>query len=303
MNTQFGVVEIGSTNTKAYRCNLNTVTELGFKTIEFKKNYNAEGTILSSDIEQLVDFINNTFNLQENVFVYATSIFREVPSDEIHSFLEILTDRTNIVEFNIVSAEQENKYTVVGAISNVLIGENVCVFVGGGGSTEISICKNGVITEMVNTNIGVNDVIKVFPDLSDDFANTSINDVTDYILQRLHLPTQKSKYLILAGGDFLLRYNNAHYPTIKNALFESSIHPLVIPYDENRLFEDKYYHEISLNALKHTTPDNPKWWNGTRAMCAFVNAVALVIGAKVIFPTRISMIYGIAADLRSRVEM
>lgn len=303
MDTRYGVVEVGSTNTKAYRCNLNSVTELGFKTIEFKKNYNAEGAILFSDIEKLVNFINSTFNSEEKIFVYATSIFRELTSNEIHSFLEMLEDQTNIVEFNAVSAEQENKYTVIGAISNIPIEYNVCVFVGGGGSTEISVCKNGAITEMVNTNIGVNDVIKVFPDLSNDFANTSINDVTDYILQKLNIPIQKSEYLILAGGDFLLRYNNAQYPTIKNKFFESSIHPLMISYDENRTFEDKYFHEISLNALKHTTPDNPKWWNGTRAMCAFTNAVALAIGAKVIIPTRISMIYGIVADLRGRIEM
>lgn len=300
MDTRFGVVEIGSTNTKAYRCDSNSVSELGFKTIEFKKNYNIQGSIVLSDIEKLVSFINNVFDLHENVFVYATSIFREMTPNEIHFFTKILKAKTNIIEFNVVSAEQENEYTVVGAVSNVQIGGNICVFIGGGGSTEISICQNGVIVEMANTNMGVSDIIKAFPDLSDDFANTSVDNVTNYILQKLNVPIKKSEYMILAGGDFILRYNNAKYPAKKNTLFKSCVHPLVISYDENRLFENKYYHEISLNSLKNTTPENPKWWNGTRAMCAFTNAVALSIGAKFILPTRISMIYGIVDELRKR---
>lgn len=300
MNTQFGIVEIGSTNTKAYIWNSKSVSNLGFKTIEFKKNYKEQGKILHSDIEKLICFINSVFDLGENVYVYATSIFREMASYDIHSLVKILKEQTNVLEFNVVSAEQENRYTVTGAISNIQMEDNVCVFVGGGGSTEISICKNGVIIEMANTNIGVNDIIKEFPDLSNDYASTSIEDVTSYILQYLNVPTQKAEYMILAGGDFLLRYKNAQYPVMKNKFFESRIHPLAISYDKNKNFENKYYREISLNRLKATTPDNPKWWDGTRAMCAFTNAVALSIGAKVIIPTRISMIYGIGAELNGR---
>lgn len=300
MNAGFGVVEIGSTNTKVYRCNVDSVFELGFKTIEFKKNYNEYGRILLSDVESLTRLINDKFDPQEDVYVYATSIFREMTPDEVESFEKDLKEQAHIVEFSVVSAEQENKYTVIGAISNIQINDNVCVFVGGGGSTEISICNNGEITEMVNSDIGVGDVIKTFPDLSNDFATTSIDDVTDYILRKLNIPTQKSEYMILAGGDFLLRYENASYPAIKNTFFESRNHPLAILYDVNRSFEDTYFHKISLNRLKNTTPDTPKWWNGTRAMCAFTNAVALAIGAKVLFPTRISMIFGIVADLNKR---
>lgn len=300
MEIQFGVVEIGSTNTKAYRCGIDSVSELGFKTITFKKNYNIHGEVILSDMEELAAFINDTYCFHEKIFVYATSVFREMSLKEINSFEEFLNLKTNMINFKVVSAEEENKYTVIGALSNVQIDENVCVFVGGGGSTEISICNKGRIIEMVNTNIGVNDVMKKFPDLSNDLSNTSIDNVTNYILHRLNLPIQKSKYMILAGGDFILRYSNAQYPVKRNTLFESDSHPFVISYDENRNFEDKYYHEISLNSLKKTTPENPKWWDATRAMCAFTNTVALSIGAKVIIPTKVSMIYGIVNDLRKK---
>jgi hypothetical protein len=299
---KFGVMEIGSTNTKAYRYNQGTIEELGFRTIEFKKNYNIHGEIFENDLSKLIEFINDVFGNGEDVYIYATSIFREISSDEITNIKNMLDDRTNVVEFSVVTAEQENRYTVMGAVSDIGIKDKICVFVGGGGSTEISICLNGGILEMANTSIGVGDVMKVFPDLSDDFAVSDIDEVTDYICQRLNVPGGRADYMVLAGGDFLLRYNNARYPAVKNTFFESSNHPLAISYNENRKFEDKYYKEISLNALKESTPDNPQWWNGTRAMCAFTNAVALKTEAKYIFPTRISMIYGIVADICSNCD-
>ncbi len=54
----------------------------------------------------------------------------------------------------------------------------------------------------------------------------------------------------------------------------------------------RYYKEISLDEIR-TRVKNPKWWYGTRAMCAFVLVVAEELGCKYIVPTDISMVYGI----------
>lgn len=297
MNKLFGIVEIGSTNTKAYECENDSIIELGFKTIEFKKNYSYNSSLLTSDIDTLVQFIKSVFDSKTEIYVYATSVFRELDQQNVEAFEETLKRDTSVVSVDVVSTEMENKLTVIGAINNVTLDGNVCVFVGGGGSTEISICNNGLITEMANSDIGVTDVMKAFPDLMEDVAKTSIDDVTSFITKRLTIPSQKADYLILAGGDFLLRYDNAQYPVDKNTLFTSIDHPYTISYVKNRAFESRYYHEVSLSKIKKTTPDNPNWWNGTRSMCAFTNAVALAIAAKIIIPTRVSMIYGIAAEI------
>lgn len=41
----FVIIEVGSTNTKAYLCKANEVLDLGFKTIEFKNHYKKENKI------------------------------------------------------------------------------------------------------------------------------------------------------------------------------------------------------------------------------------------------------------------
>lgn len=297
MSETIGIVEIGSTNTKAYKYCNGLITELGFKTIEFKKNYNLYGGLNPFDVDSLIKFIKDTFASKINVHIYATSVFRELSKNEIYCFENKLKKESTIISVNIVTAKMENEFTIVGAMKNVPINENICVFIGGGGSTEISICREGQIIEMVNSTIGVTHIINTYPELSKDYSTIKMDTVTEYVSKNLSFPSQKANYLILAGGDFLLRYTNAKYPVHENTLFHSINHPFLISYAENRAFENKYFHEISLDKMKETTPDNPNWWNGTRAMCAFTNAVALAIGAKVIIPTKISMIYGIVAKI------
>ena len=302
MDKPIGIVEIGSTNTKAYRYEDGLIVELGFKTIEFKKHYKSCNALCSDDIYSLIEFINTKFDHHTDIHVYATSLFRELSQYEMNRFKNKLKTIPSIIRINIVTSEMENEYTVVGAINRVPLNDNVCVFIGGGGSTEISICKENRILEMVNSNIGVTNITDVFPGLLDEYSSVSIDEVTQYISANLAFPTQKAKYIILAGGDFLLRYINAQYPVCKNTLFDSIDHPYLISYDENIAYENEYFHKIPLTKMKRTTPNNPNWWNGTRAMCAFVNALALAIGAEVIIPTKISMIYGIVAKLTEKKE-
>ena len=301
MYKPFGIVEIGSTNTKAYVCSEKEIIEIGFKTIEFKKNYALAGCIISSDTDALVRYVNGVFDNGIDIYVYATSVFRELKEEDVRRFEQTLKKETSVKSVNIVTAKTENELTVIGAMNNVSLDDDVCVFVGGGGSTEISVCRNGKIIEMVNSDIGVTSIMRTFPDLSENYASTDIETVTKHIYKYLKLPAHKSDYMILAGGDYILRYENAKYPVNKNTLFSSEDHPYIIPTQENRAFEDKYYHKISLNELKGSTPDNPNWWNGTRSMCAFTNAVAVAIDAKIIIPTRISMVYGIASQLREKI--
>lgn len=303
MATRFGIVEIGSTNTKAYTYFNGEILSLGFCNIEFKKNYSINGKIQESDVEKLSQFINNTFTNNEQVNVYGTSIFRILSSNELTIFTNSISTQVVLHSFNVVSADVENELTTFGALRGVPKNNTVCVFVGGGSSSEISICKNGTIIEMINTPIGVTDIIKQFPDLSNNIAQSRIKDVTGYIQQKLSVPQLNAQYLILAGGDFLLRYKNAKYPVSQNNIFLSKNHPYIISYGANRKHEDKYFYEISLNKLRETTPETPKWWDGTRAMCAFTDVIAQAVGAKIIIPTNITMVYGIAMKLEQRLQV
>ena len=72
--TKFVIVEVGSTNTKAYLYDKKEIQEIGFETIEFKNHYKEEGKISSQDKELLFHFLKK--QKEGPIFVYGTSIFR-----------------------------------------------------------------------------------------------------------------------------------------------------------------------------------------------------------------------------------
>ena len=172
------VVEVGSTNTKVDLFENNKVKRwLEEITILFKKNYYKNKQIDKNDFEKLVDCVNKLITSYKNVYVCGTSIFRELEDEERKAFLDSFYNTTKI-DFHIISSEDENELTVLGATRKV--SEKVGVFVGGGGSTEIAIFDK-LIIEKANSSFGVMDVMEKFPDLGDDLAKTSLEEVMAYI--------------------------------------------------------------------------------------------------------------------------
>lgn len=287
------IIEVGSTNTKVDLYNGEEINHLETVTIEFKKNYKKEEKLLTEDILTLIELVLKYKATYSNIYVCGTSIFRNLTEFQKDEFLNEFSKQTGF-EFNIISQEQENELTVFGAVRNVK--QKVAVFIGGGGSTEIAIYENG-IREMVNSSFGVVDVTSNFPDLVNDLPTTKLEEVRQFVKQRLNLPKEKADVLILAGGGhkvFALG-SGIHYE--KNTLFEDSVKPIMMSIDDRRRDTLRYYEEISLEEIRKRV-DNPKWWDATRAMCAVVLNVAESIGAKYIIPTDISMVYGIIENIK-----
>lgn len=282
------IIEVGSTNTKVDLYNGKEIKHLETLTIEFKKNYKKENMLLAEDVKMLINLVLNYKQSYTNIYVCGTSIFRNLTENQRDKFLKEFLNQTGF-EFNIISQEQENELTVFGAVRN--INQKVAVFIGGGGSTEIAIYENG-IKEMVNSSFGVVDVTSSFPDLTNDLPTTKLEDVREFVKQRLNLPKEKADILILAGGGhkvFALG-SGIHYE--KNTLFEDNVEPIMMSIEDRKKDTLRYFEEISLDEIRKRV-DNPKWWDATRAMCAVVLNVAESIGAKYIVPTDISMVYGI----------
>lgn len=282
------IIEVGSTNTKIDIYDGNIVKRLEEITIPFKQHYKENKSILDEDVEILINKINELKNNYTDIFVCGTSIFRDLNDNERIEFLTDFKNRTDL-EFRIISSLEENKFTVLGATR--FVKDKVGVFVGGGGSTEISIYDKEII-DSKNTTIGVMDVINAFPDLDNDLASTTLEEVMEYIEKRLDIPSEKADILILAGGghEFFARNSGIKYET--NNLYNDINAPIMMDI-EMRIKETKrFYEEISLDNIKKNV-SNPEWWYATRAMCAFVLVVAKKIGAKYIIPTNISMVYGI----------
>lgn len=279
------VVEVGSTCTKVDRYDGEKIYHLKTVPIEFKKNYKINNKLDENDIDKLITLVNSLD--KSNIFVCGTSVFRQLNEEDRNNFLCDFKEKTGL-DFNIISQNDENTYTVKGATKFV---NEALVFVGGGGSTEISYYNNKV-KDMKNNKFGVMDVLNEFPDLAEDVAKTPLEDVMKYIEERVEVPDIKTDIMILAGGghEYFARESGIRY--FDNNLYKDPNETIMI--DINTRIEDtkRYYTEISLDKIRERV-DEPAWWYATRAMCAFVLVVAKKIDAKYIIPTDISMIYGI----------
>lgn len=286
------IVEVGSTCTKIDQFDGENIKKLEEKTIQFKKHYNEDKELRESDIKELVKSINDLKCISKDIYVCGTSIFRTLDDVERNDFLTRFKNETGY-NFDIISQERENELTVYGATR--FIRDRACVFIGGGGSTEIAIYDNE-IKESVNTKIGVIDVMQDFPDLAGDYATTGIEEVKNFIRERLNLPKEKADILILSGGghEKFARMSGIKYE--KNILYKDNASPIMMDIETRRKDTERYYKEISLDEIRKKVND-PDWWYATRAMCAFVLVVAEEIGAKYVVPTDISMVYGILKGL------
>lgn len=282
------IVEVGSTCTKVDKFNGKNIEKLEGKTIQFKKHYNEDKKLRESDVNKLIENIKELKNISKDIYVCGTSIFRTLNDLEKNRFLEKFKNETGY-NFNIISQERENELTVLGTTR--FVQDKVCVFIGGGGSTEISVYDNG-IKESVNSKIGVIDVMQKFPDLAENFATTNLETVKTFIKERLNLPKEKADILILAGGghEKFARYSGIKYE--ENTLYKDDASSIMMDIETRKSETERYYKSISLDEIR-TRVNDPDWWYATRAMCAFVLVVAEEIGAKYIVPTNIAMVYGI----------
>lgn len=282
------IVEVGSTCIKVDRFDGNNVEKLDGKTIQFKKHYNEDNKLRESDIKDLIEYIQKLKNISQDIYVCGTSIFRTLKDMEKQEFLIRFKNQTGY-EFNVISQDQENELTVFGTTR--FVKEKVCVFIGGGGSTEIAIYDEK-IKETINSKIGVIDVMEKFPDLAENFATTKLETVKNFIKERLNLPKENADILILAGGghEKFARHSGIKYEN--NTLYTDKVSSIMMDIETRKSETERYYKSISLDEIRQRVKD-PDWWYDTRAMSAFVLVVAEAIGAKYIVPIDITMVYGI----------
>ncbi len=292
---EFVIIEVGSTNTKAYFCKGNEVQDLGFKTIEFKNHYKIEKQINEGDKQELFKYIKEFKN--ENIYVFGTSIFRNLSPSEKDDWLKEFK-RVIGLDFHIVSPDEENEYTVYGAVSNIHYDGNIGVVIGGGGSTELSIVSNGKIIEALNYPFGAMDVCDKYPDLREDYAKTDYNKMIKETMSTMQKPKNKADILILAGGDYIYFYEELKYPVNKNEFYDDKLQPYSLEVTIMDELDKDFFYSKSLDEICKRT-NNEGWWRGARGMRICIKAVVEMLDAKYIIPTRISMVYGIAEAIKS----
>lgn len=292
---RFVIIEIGSTNTKAYLYENEKIKDLGFKTILFKEHYKKDNKIASEDKNVLFEYINNL--KEKNTFVFGTSIFRNLSEKQKSEWLKEFKDNTGL-DFYIVTSDMENEFTVYGAVSNIDYKGKIAVMIGGGGSTELSIVKNGEIIEKANSSFGAMDTTDMFPDLATDYASSDYDYMVSKTKELVNVPQNKADILILAGGDYIYYYEELNYPVIKNKFYENELQPYCLDVKIMDKLDKDFFYNKSLVEIGQRT-NNAAWWYGARGMRLCVKSLVDILDAKYIIPTRITMVYGIAEKIKN----
>lgn len=284
------IIEIGSNNTKTHVYEEDSLVYENNTTIEFKKNYKMQNKIQKSDLEKLYEVIENALKYTDNVHIYGCSIFRNITKEELEEINKEIEKRFNL-KIEVVSQEDEAKYTAIGCYSNINYNGNICIFIGGGGSIELIFVNDKKIIDKKYYNFGVVDVTNKFTSLKDDVPTCTFDEVYNYIDELINDINIKADLLILAGGDHLYWYNNAKYELKENILYENENQKYMLTremsdnYDQNALV-------TSLDKIRQNS-DNPLWFDCSRAMKVITNLISHKVDAKYIIPTKINMEDGI----------
>lgn len=286
MKEKFAIIEIGSNNTKIHVYQDNKLIYENNTTIEFKKNYKNENKIITPDLNKLENVIEKALEYTQKIHIYGCSIFRNISEHELEGINNILNDKYNL-KIEVVSQEDEAYYTAIGCYSDIEYDKNICVFIGGGGSIELIFVKNKEIIDKKFFDFGVVDITNKFDSLKEDIPTVTFDEVYSYADSLIGNIDINADILILAGGDHLYWYNNAEYELLNNELYSSENQKYMITRD----MSDKYDKDALVTSLDRIrkNSDNPKWFDGSRAMKVITNLISHKVDAKYIIPTKINM--------------
>jgi Exopolyphosphatase len=291
----FAILEIGSTNTKAYIYRNGDLEDYGQKFIAFKNNYSINKKLLESDIQELYKFIEEIKKEVSDIYAYGTSIFRKLDNDELENF-KLDLENKNGVAFKVVSADEESYFTVKGVMANIDYDKRMAVVIGGGGSTEIAIIDNKEIINKINLDFGAMDITNSFPELKEDKVETDFDLILNHALDKISGLEDYSDILVLAGGDYIYFYQKAEYEMEDNFLYTDDNQKYLLEFDKLNFYD----HDIltkSLDDIKKKCVGNENWWDGARGMRFCMNAVARKLNSKYIIPTKINMIIGLVDEI------
>lgn len=299
MKERFAIIEIGSNNTKTHIYEDDKVIYENNTTIEFKKNYKSENKILSSDLDKLYEVLNKALEYTKDVHIYGCSIFRNISSKELNEINDIIYSKYEL-KIKVVSQEDEAYYTALGCYSDIDYDKNICIFIGGGGSIELIFVKNKEVIDKKYYAFGVVDITNKFDSLKDDIPKITFDEVYSYIDNLIGDININADLLILAGGDHFYWYNNARYELLNNELYSNKNQEYMITRD----LSDKYDRDALVSSLDKVrqNSDNPKWFDGSRAMKVITNLISHKVNAKYIVPTKINMEDGLKHKLLKNMK-
>ena len=298
---KFIVIEMGSTNAKSYFYDNGEITEYPQISFNWSKHYRQTDELDPNKLDEFCAFVNGFKDKTDNIFVYGTSIFREIGEAQRKDFLKTFKQRTG-ANFNIVTAEQESEYTVKGVTLGNDYNGKLGIMIAGGRSTEICIVENKKVIEKQYCDFGAITITDAFTNINDHKPNLTMEQVDKFTQTKIDEVKNKTDILVIAGGDFLYFYQSAGAEFLQpNKFYTDKLQPYMVTARDADFVDRRFVLEQDINHYAENFTDYaPIWWSGTRGMRFCVRAVVKQIGAKYIIPTKINMCLGIINELKSK---
>lgn len=296
-------VDLGSSTIKFYLLTDGKSLELlEEKSLYFKDGFDKVLGISDNKKDELLkyfSYLKDKYNLEYvNTHIYVTGIFRSLSYEKKQELVKLFNDSLDL-HFNIISHGLENYY-LGKAMDNDYNNKKVLIINMGGKTTEIVTFNNNTIVDRKNLMVGVSDLLNEFPNSNDEIATCKIEDMNNFVKQRLKGVSFDNDYdcCIFTGGEE--RFEKlTNFNLVNNTLFDDGIHKYMLSYDDyvsgtKKIFYDSNY---SLSKLYELMPQNPKWMDGARSGAIIPLAIFDLANIKYIIPSDLNLINGVVNDL------
>lgn len=293
-------IDLGSSTIKVYRYE-NTLDLLEEHSIYFKNGFDQENGISSENLEELCCYFDSLIKKYdfkyENTHIYVTGIFRSLSALKKRELVKLFNERFDLY-FHIISHGIENYYLSC-AMRHDYNHKKVLIINMGGKTTELVTFNHGKITDTINLDIGVGDLLCEFEQVNHDTSGNTIEEMENFVLRSIEKVELDQDYdcAIFTGGEekfeLLTDFN-----LVSNTLFDDGIHQYMLSLEDYIKGTEKVFYEFTMEQLYRLMPSNPKWMDGARSGAIIPLVLFKKANTKWIIPSDLNLINGVIKDIK-----
>ena len=293
-------IDLGSSTIKVY-CYEKELKLLEEHSIYFKNDFDAEKGISKSNLKELCNYfeeIKNKYDLKYyNTYIFVTGIFRNLIQVRKQELVKLFNDKFDL-HFNIISHGIENYY-LGKAMENDYNDKKVLIINMGGKTTELVTYVGTKITDTMNLNLGVADLLNNFSEVNNQYSGNTVEEIENFVAEKLSTIELSKNYdcAIFTGGEERFELLTG-FNLVENSLFNDNIHKYMVSLQDYIKGTERVFNDISLEELYNLMPSNPKWMDGARSGAIIPLVLFKMTNVKWIIPSDLNLINGVINDLK-----
>ena len=293
-------IDLGSSTIKVYYYE-KELKLLEEHSIYFKNDFDAEKGISESNLKELCNYfeeIKNKYGLKYyNTNIFVTGIFRNLIQVRKQELVKLFNDKFDL-HFNIISHGIENYY-LGKAMENDYNDKKVLIINMGGKTTELVTYVGTKITDTMNLNLGVADLLNNFSEVNNQYSGNTVEEMENFVAEKLSTIELSKDYdcAIFTGGEERFELLTG-FNLVENTLFNDNIHKYMVSLKDYIKGTKKVFNDISLEELYNLMPSNPKWMDGARSGAIIPLVLFKMTNVKWIIPSDLNLINGVINDLK-----